>query len=477
MAILVAVLVTAFAAWQITRLVHRKHWKKDSRMRTWVTAILSAASTAFACLLTVNLASPEKNIKHEVKSDYSVADPQFDRVMGNLLGPTLVDGNRIQTLLNGDEIFTAMLHDIRNAKKTLTFEMFVYHEGATGHEFAQAISERAAAGVHCHVLLDAVGAAHMDKDLVKMMKDSGAEVELYHPLRWYTLDRVNNRTHRKILVIDGVIGYVGGAGVGDEWNGDAQDKDHWRETHFRVEGPVVGQLQTAFMDNWLKTRSEVLHDERYFPKIDKITSVSVNTPAALATAPQTSGSAVATEVRAQSFKSSYEDGSENARLMFLMAVACAKKSILIQNSYFVPDDICVDALVDARKRGVSVTVEMPGPITDEKLVRQAGRSLYGRLLEVGARLYEYQPTFIHYKVMVVDNFFTSVGSVNMDERAFHLNDENNVNVYNREFAEQQVRIIEEDLKKCKEYTLEEWKKRSWWDKLKERYARLFRTQM
>jgi cardiolipin synthase len=236
-------------------------------------------------------------------------------------------------------------------------------------------------------------------------------------------------------------------------------------------------MQTGFMDNWLKTRAEVLHDERYFPKIDWITSATVNTTAALATAPQTSGTAIATEVRAQAFKSSYEDGSENARLMLLMAIACSRDYILIENSYFVPDDLVVKALCDALKRGVKVDVVMPGPITDEKLVRQASHALYDRLLRAGAHLYEYQGTFIHCKVLVVDDFFSSVGSTNLDERAFHLNDENNVNVYNEQFAKQQAAIIREDIKKCKEYTLEEWQKRSWWDKLKENYSRMFRSQL
>lgn len=478
MAVVIAILCTAFAAWQITRLVHRRRaTHPHSKVRTWVASVVSAIVTAIAGLLTVNLASPEKHIAHQVNSSYAVDDPQFDRVMGNLLGPTLVNGNRIQTLVNGDEFFTAMLHDIRNAQKTLTFEMFVYWKGEIGRLFAEAVAERARAGVHCHILLDYVGSKKMDHKLVDQMKQAGAQVEIYHPLKWYMLDRINNRTHRKIIVVDGVIGYTGGAGMGDEWSGNAQDKNHWRDTHYRFEGPVVGQLQTAFMDNWLKTRSEVLHDATYFPKIEWITSASLNTTAALATAPQTSGTAIATEVRAQSFKSSYEDGSENARLMFLMAVACARKSIIIQNSYFVPDDICVYALVKALKRGVKVEVIMPGPITDEKLVRNAGRSLYGRLLQAGAHLYEYQPTFMHCKVMVVDEFFSSVGSVNMDERAFHLNDENNVNVYNREFARQQTEIIRNDITKCKEYTLEEWKKRGWWEKVKERFARMFRTQI
>ncbi|MGI8904940.1 MAG: phospholipase D-like domain-containing protein [Candidatus Sumerlaeaceae bacterium] len=478
MGTIITVLVVALATWLIAHVVHRRRTHARFKMRTWIAALLAAVLTAFAGILMVNLSSPDKQIAHDVNSSYGVDDPQFDRVMGNLLGPTLVNGNRIQTLVNGDEFFPAMLHDIRHAKKTLTFEMFVYWKGETGRVFADAVSERARAGVRCHVLLDYVGSKKMDKKLIEQMKAAGAEVEIYHPLSWYTIDRINNRTHRKIIVVDGVIGYTGGAGIGDEWTGDAQDANHWRDSHFRFEGPVVGQLQTAFMDNWLKTKSEVLHDVTYFPRIDWITSVSLNTTAALATAPQTSGTALITEVRAQSFKSSSEDGSENARLMFLLAVACARKSILIENSYFVPDDICVDALVKALKRGVTVEILVPGPITDEKLVRQAGRSLYDKLLLAGAKIYEYRPTFMHAKVLVIDGFFSSVGSVNLDERAFHLNDENNVNVYDREFARQQEEIIREDIKRGgKQYTLEQWRNRTWKDKLKERYARMFRTQL
>ena len=412
---------------------------------------LSVAAT----LVGVNLMSDdEKEIRRKVEHKYAVADPQFLRTMGALLGPPLERGNRAETLLNGDQIFPAMLAAIRGAKRTITFETYIYWSGTVGKEFADALSERARAGVRVHILLDWVGSQKMEEALLERMRQSGVEIHKYHPLRWYTIDRINNRTHRKLLVVDGVVGFTGGVGIADEWSGNAEDADHWRDTHYRIEGPAVAHMQAAFMDNWMKVSGTVLDGEEYFPVIE-------------ANGPHT----------AQMFQSSSQGGAESMHLMYLLSVAAAKESIDLAMAYFVPDEIALEALVAALKRGVRVRIIMPGPITDASLVRRASRSLWGSILQAGAELYEFQPTMYHCKVLVVDGLWVSVGSTNFDARSFRLNDEANLNIYDRDFALRQIADFENDLKRSRRITYEEWVNRPWTEKAWERLWALFRSQL
>jgi cardiolipin synthase len=411
--------------------------------------------SVLATLAGVNLMSDdEKEIRRKVEHKYSVADPQFLRTMGALLGPPLVAGNRAETLLNGDQIFPAMLSAIRAAKRTITFETYIYWSGAVGKEFADALSERARAGVRVHILIDWVGSQKMEEALLDQMRQSGVEIHKYHPLRWYTIDRINNRTHRKLLVVDGVVGFTGGVGIADEWSGNAQDPDHWRDTHYRIEGPAVAHMQAAFMDNWMKVSGTVRDGEAYFPVIE-------------ANGPHT----------AQMFQSSSQGGAESMHLMYLLSVAAAKESIDLAMAYFVPDEIALEALVAALRRGVRVRIIMPGPITDANLVRRASRALWGSILEAGAELYEYEPTMYHCKVLVVDGLWVSVGSTNFDARSFRLNDEANLNIYDREFALRQIADFENDLKRSRRITYEEWANRPWTEKAWERLWALFRSQL
>jgi len=238
------------------------------------------------------------------------------------------------------------------------------------------------------------------------------------------------------------------------WTGNAQDPEHWRDSHFKIEGPVVAQCQAAFMDNWLKTRSHVLFGDAYFPPLHAIG-----------------------DCRAQLFMSSASEGSESARLMYLMSIASAARSIRLASAYFVPDDLSVQSLIDACGRGVTVEIIVPGEHSDTQLTRRAGRSRWGPLLEAGAEIYEYQPTMYHCKVMIVDEIWTSVGSSNFDNRSFRLNDEANLNVFDSDFAVEQMRSFEADKKKSKQITLEEWQHRPWMEKLHERFAGLFRSQL
>ncbi|MGH6636717.1 MAG: phospholipase D-like domain-containing protein, partial [Gammaproteobacteria bacterium] len=234
---------------------------------TLVVGVATFLLTTLGWLLLLNLTLGNKQIDDRIETEYSVADPQFLRVMGSLLGPQLVNGNRVQALLNGDEIFPAMLDAIRGAQHTITFETYIYWSGTIGQEFADALIERARAGVRVHVMLDWWGSDSIEDLHQEKMKAAGVQVRRYNPLRVAALGRMNNRTHRKLLVVDGRIGFTGGVGIADPWRGHAQDL-HWRDTHFRVEGPVVTQLQAAFIDNWITVTGQVLHGPAYLPPIE-----------------------------------------------------------------------------------------------------------------------------------------------------------------------------------------------------------------
>jgi cardiolipin synthase len=420
-----------------------------------VTIVLVVIGAAALGLLLLNLFSTgEKKLEHLPEHLYAAGDPQFLRAMGSLLGPSVLDGNQVNPLYNGDQIFPAMLAAIRSAQRSITFETYIYWSGDVGREFADALAERARAGVRVHVLLDWLGSGRMDAQLLQGMEEAGVEVRRYHPLHWYTMARINNRTHRKLLIVDGRIGFTGGVGIADKWLGNAQGPEHWRDSHFRVEGPAVAQLQAAFMDNWLKTEERVLHGAEYFPEL------------------KSAGSQLA-----QVFLSSPREGSESVRLMYLLSIAAAAKSIRLANSYFVPDDLAIRAFCEARGRGVAVQVIVPGPHIDAAVVRRASRSRWGPLLDAGVEIFEYQPTMYHCKVMVVDEVWVSVGSTNFDNRSFRLNDEANLNVLDAEFAAEQVRAFEDDLRHARRVSLEQWKNRPLSEKATELAAGLLRGQL
>ena len=410
--------------------------------------------TAAVTLLAVNFSVGETQITERITHTYTITDPQFQRSMGVLLGPPLVDGNRVDTLVNGREIFPAMLAAIKSARKTVTFETYIYWSGRIGKEFADALADRARSGVRVHVLVDWVGSSKMDSNYLGTMKKAGVEIEKYHPPRWYTLHKLNNRTHRKLLVVDGRIGFTGGVGIADEWDGNAENPAHWRDTHFRLEGPAVAQMQAAFVDNWLKVTGNVLDGRDYFP-------------------PETAAGPDLGQV----FKSSREGGSESMHLMYLLSTVSAARSIDLAMAYFVPDQLTENALVEALARGVKFRMIMPGPYTDTEVLRRASRAKWGRLLRAGAEIYEYQPTMFHCKVLVVDGIWSSVGSTNFDNRSFRLNDEANLNVYSRAFAERQIALFNDDLKRSRRITFEEWEQRPWTEKLQERIQSLMDSQL
>jgi cardiolipin synthase len=416
---------------------------------------LTALGAILLTFVAMNFITGEKKLSRRIEPLYSASDPQFLRSMGTLLGPALSDGNIVKGLLNGDEIFPEMLAAIRAARKSIVFETYIYWSGKIGTEMAEALAERARNGVKVHVLIDWAGSTAMDEELLKTMESASVEIKRYHPLRWYNLSRMNNRTHRKLLVVDGEIGFTGGVGIADQWLGHAQDLQHWRDSHYRLRGPAVAQMQAAFMDNWMKTSGEVLHGEIYFPKL------------------QTEGEALA-----QVFKSSPGEGSESVRLMYLLSITSARKNVRIAAAYFVPDDLSIETLVAARKRGVTIEVIVPNATkTDTRLTGWASRSRWGDLLEAGVLIYEYQPTMYHCKVMIVDDVWTSVGSTNFDNRSFRLNDEANLNIFDHEFARAEIKAFDDDRSKSTLVTLAMWKRRPWTEKVMDQAAGLLRSQL
>ncbi|MGJ4802182.1 phospholipase D-like domain-containing protein [Luteimonas sp. SDU82] len=418
------------------------------------TIALTILATIVVAALAMNFATPEKKVEKKVEHRHDVADPQFKREMSVLLGPAILPGNRVQAFHNGDEIFPAMLEAIRAARHTITMETYIYWSGEIGREVADALCERAKAGVRVHLVVDWAGSLKMEDDLLELMQEGGVRLERYRPLRWYNIGRLNNRTHRKLLVVDGRIGFTGGVGIADQWTGHAQDPDHWRETHFRVEGPVVAQMQAAFNDNWIKTTGELLNGEAYFPELAPVGDMD-----------------------AHLFIASPAGGSESMHMMYLTAVAAACTSIDLCAAYFVPDPLIAQALLAARRRGVRVRVLLPGEHIDSETVRYASKASWGELLAGGVEIHEYRPTMIHVKLLVVDGEMVSVGSTNFDIRSFRLNDEASLNVYDYAFAARMTEAFERDLEQARQYDLETWKRRPLRQKLAEKLVRPLRSQV
>ena len=431
------------------------HMSSPVRSTLWYRLILLALGTLVP--LAGGCANLDPGYPYRIESLYAVDDPQFSRTMGHLLGPPLVHGNDVTTLVNGDRIFPAMLADIRAARRSVTFETFIYWKGTLGGQFTDALCERARAGVKVHLLIDAVGSDKIDQAYLQRMRDAGCHVQIYNPLRWFDITsaaRLNNRTHRKLLVVDGKVGFTGGVGIADEWLGDAQDPDHWRDTQYRLTGPAVADLQSAFLDHWIESNGGVLHGADYFPQLDR-----------------------AGDKYAQVFKSGPTGGGESMQLMYLMSFAAARKHLRLATAYFVPDDLTVRTLVEVRRRGVRVQILVPNHLTDVPITRHASRAAWGPMLRAGVEIFEYQPTMFHAKQMVVDDLWVSVGSTNLDNRGFRLNGEANLNVLDPAFGAEQAALFDADLARAKRITYEEWADRPFGERLAETFASLLKWQL
>jgi cardiolipin synthase len=407
-----------------------------------------------AALLLVVLATSgcshlfwDKRTTYTYKPDYGVDSPQFRRSL-EVFGNELVPNNKAVLLENGAVFFPDMLDAIRNARASVNIELFIFNKGEIATQFAQALAAKAREGVEVRVLLDDWG-SH-PKELENVMTDAGVKLKWFKPIRIYSIYKVGNRTHRKIVTIDGKIGYTGGVGIDDRWMGNASTPKEWRDTLVRVEGPVVAQLQSIFLEDWVHTTGEVLHGEKQFPP----------TPPA-------------GDILAQAISASRSDASSMAKLLYYMAIQAARKTIWIENAYFVPDGQIRRGLVNAVERGVDVRVLVPGPHIDTPYVRMASRFHYGELLDGNVKMYEYQPTMMHNKVMVVDGIWTTIGSINFVNRSMKKNAEANVAIYDHGFAQIVEKSILADLGKSREFTKRMWKRRGFLTRVVETFSWLF----
>ncbi len=410
----------------------------------------------FAIVLTVGCANV---LAVREIPEIVVGEPSFFRTIEAHTDAPIVGGNRIEVLLNGNETFPAMLRDIRAARSTITFAQYLYEGGSIAREIAQAFAERGRAGVKVHILLDDHGSGSAPADIIDIMKQGGCEVEYFRRIEaegivfpWKLL-RYNYRSHRRVLVIDGKIGFTGGYGISDAWTGDGRTPDHWRDTNVRIEGPVVIFLQAAFAESWLETTGIAIGGENFFPRLDPVGNLT-----------------------GQIVKSSPSGGSFQNYMLFLLSINSAKKSILITNPYFIPDDVMTEALVKAAGRGVRVEILLPGKI-DSQLTYTASRSHYGPLLLGGVHVYEYKASLLHAKTIVVDGVWATIGSTNFDNRSFALNQEINLTVYNREIAQRLERIFAADLEYSERITYEQWQSRSLYQRVMEMFAFPIKEQL
>jgi cardiolipin synthase len=373
---------------------------------------------------------------HYELPDLQIAEPAFRSTLVGYTGGTVVGGNRVDILLNGEEIFPSKLEMIRSARKSITYAQYVFEEGAPAADTAQALAERCRAGVKVHVLVDAVGSLMMPAQYRDWMTEAGCQVASYRPVTPWTIDRANYRNHRRILVVDGRVGVTGGSGTSGKWSGNGRQEGQWRDTDMRVEGPVINQLQGAFAENWLEATGVSLGGPDYFPWPIEARGA----------------------VESQIVRSSPAGGSVAMYTMFLLAMSSARRTIYITNPYFVPDDRMIETLLQARRRGVRVVLLLPGAI-DHNLVRQASRSQLGRLLEAGVQIHEYRAALLHSKTMVIDSTWATVGSTNLDRRSFELNEELNLVVYNADIARRLERVFVDDLERSSPVTYAQWQNR------------------
>lgn len=393
-------------------------------------------------------------VDYRTVHDFPVSDPAFFGSAHALGDPPPIEGNHIELLHNGNQIFPTMLTAIRSAKSSINFEAFLFYPDSIGNQFVEAFCERARAGVRVRVLLDALGSGDRFQDAdVEKLRAAGCSFAYYHaPLSW-RVDKLNRRTHRRVLVVDGKVGFTGGAGFADQWAGDADSPDHWREVHIRVEGPLVAKLQGAFQQHWVRETGETLSGITEFPPLEP------------------RGQLKAQLLASHSFSIS------PVSLALAVAFNSAERTIYITNAYAAPSDNQVALLAAAAKRGVDVRLLVPGRHNDQPATKAAGRGAYGRLIEGGVKIFEYETTMIHTKTVVVDGLFSIVGSSNFDARSSQINEELDVTVYDAGFGRQMDDVFLNDLKKSRPYTLEQFKSRSVGERFSEWITAPFRSQL
>ena len=429
--------------------LNQRLWK--FALAEWIALSLCfLAAVLFFCLFIIRRDSLEYRFEHT----FAVDAPEFFGSALALCDPIPLEGNKIQLLANGDEYFPAMLQAIRSANHTINFAAYIFESGAIGDQFRDAFCERAQNGIEVRILLDGIGSGwNLDNSDVRMLKKAGCRFSYYHPTHSWRVDRTNRRSHRRILVVDGKIGFTGSAGFGDRWAGHAQDNQHWHDLQARIEGPLVAKLQLAFEEHWVKTFNETLSGASQFPVLPAV------------------GTLKAQVIPSRSFSVA------PIPLVLATSFAAAEKRIWITNPYCTMTDDQVDLLVKAVQRQVDVKLIVPGANNDQPMTKSAGRAAYGRMLEGGVKIFEYQPTMIHQKAMVVDGLFSMFGSSNLDARSSEINEELDVVVYDKKFGQELEQIFERDLQQSREYTLEDFRKRSLWERTTEWLMLPFRSQL
>jgi cardiolipin synthase len=418
-----------------------------ARIRSLPTSLKVVATIVAILGIALLFAQDQETLRLE--SPMGATDPRFARYAAALTASPLTSGDRFEVLVNGVQIVPAQLEAIRRARERISFETYYFDAGRMAAEFTAALADASRRGVRVQMIVDAVGAQTMDQAHVDNLIDAGVDLATYNPLHWYSIEEANYRTHRKILVVDGEVGFTGGAGIGDQWYGNAQDADHWRETHLRVVGPAVTQLEAAFYENWAESgrpASPALNLEPPSGSTDAETIVARSSPAG---------------------------GTNAVKLLYLLSVAASRRTLDIASPYFMLDESTRHAILGAASRGVRVRVLVEGELTDAMPVKFASRRDYDGLLEAGIELYEFRPTMMHVKTVMVDGAWSILGSTNFSNRSFELNDEINVAVASRDVAARLAEDFESDLKRADRLTLEEWRRRPFLHKARERFWGLF----
>ncbi len=413
------------------------------------------AIIAQSLLLFLALFEPGLNYKITQPAASPLDSPEFMRLLEALTDAQVTHHSSIEVLTNGENYYEAELAAIRRAEHNVNIEAYIFQKGRVADEFVEVLTERARAGVRVNLVLDAIGSFATWNSYFKDLRAAGGRICWYHPFRWYTLPRINNRTHRELFIVDGRVAFVGGAGVADHWRHPVKDHPRWRDSMFRVEGDAVANLQATFAENWLEASGEILAAEEYFPLCEAARS----TPSLVVNSSPSAGR------------------STRARILFQMLLASAQKSILITTPYFLPDRSARAEMVRAiRERGVEIQILVPGQKSDHALTRNSSRRLYGDLLAAGAKIYEYAPTMMHAKTLVVDELWSVVGSTNFDNRSFGLNDEVNLAACDESLAARISADFERDRAESAPVSYEEWRRRPVLERAHELFGMLLERQ-
>jgi cardiolipin synthase len=415
----------------------------------WKFWLRTIAIVALVLAIALGIAQDQEVL--QIESPRAATDPEFPAYIAALTGTALTTGNRFEVLVNGDRVFPSMLAAIRGARRQISFETYIYAPGSVADQFTAALEEAARRGVRCNLVLDAVGSKDTGPEHLDRLRRAGCAVGTFNTPAWYSFEELNYRTHRKILVVDGVVGYIGGVGVADYWGGDAQDAEHWRDTQVRMEGPSVKYLEAGFFENFAETARPVT------PRLDPPEQVFLP----------------GEHERTLVLWSSPVGGSGSTKLLYLISIAAARKRLDICSPYFLTDESTMWAIERAVDRGVRIRILVEGDITDAKPVKYAGRAAYEHLMSRGIEIYEYRPTMMHAKVMVVDGIWSVFGSANFDNRSLELNDELNAGVADVPLAARFTSDFESDLRRAIRLNLDEWRRRSVLEKAREKFWSMF----